>query len=785
MKGKRNVGRPKLADKKLRHKATLYLLVSVVLIAIITLTFINNENLIKSRKKQTTKVLAEKRNVKTDEASELYLTSENTTINFAQTQEGKCPVAPSVEGILNSNKTYNTGRVKITINTSNLTQEELKEVYVVEKPYDDKRIVSYKINGKKKKEKIGDFKEGTTKPIISAFKKINTGYSKTINIGSMYYVAIYSGSKKCYYNYFVKDSVTLNNYTRKYRFSKFNILTKKGVVRGVITNAKAASNNSKVLNVSKDIDGFSYKATGQNVYVGKEGKNKAKTMITITDINKSGKFYITLPSRYFITGYLKNPLTNSNKSLGKVSNLTKASHTKNSDGKKVYGTEIKTSANKKVYAMDSGTIIKVRNNTSKKDTYGRLIQIKSSIRNEEYIHTYANLSSISVKKGDRIYKGQVIGKTSKSYLFVSFTQRSKDKSKKQTYNSVLLNNFVGRKIFYARVDNDSYKSFQKWIDDGKECLYQYDEATCDGAVSTTTVSKKKKTAKKKTTVPVTTKKSEFTGGYTKILLVGNSYTYYNGLGQIVSKLAQKTGKKAIVVRATKGAAGATSLAKAKLDYVAWSSTKGTLTSGAGKTLSQILEMDFGNLNRKKWDYVILQNNDGNGSIVKGDKAIYAKVKKYIDKPKNFILNATTYSSSNGSKRYSIHLSYAKQIRCSVIRSGQLFEKYGKAFNRNWVKDLTICDGDKHPSGRGAYLNALTIYAKIYGVSDFASSENSSKFIELYNKDGGTTNEFVSNWYRKNKNGSNPSSVSNSVDKKTAKKLQMLVRKNYKSSVLAY
>lgn len=292
-------------------------------------------------------------------------------------------------------------------------------------------------------------------------------------------------------------------------------------------------------------------------------------------------------------------------------------------------------------------------------------------------------------------------------------------------------------------------------------------------------------------------KSSSSNGYTKILLIGNSYTYYNGYGQMLAKLAGKTGKKVIVVRATHGGYSALDLYETNaISYVAWSSTDGTLGSGSGKKLKDVINMDFGKLKRTDWDYVVLQNNQDvkhsgkytdaqlktiESKIIEGDTKIYNLVKSKIPSSKNFIINATHFHKSVSNRRYNMHKKMASKYNCSIINSAKLYEEYTNMYKRNWIGELTVCDDPNHQSGRGGYIYALAIYARIFGVNEFASSQTDNNFIALYNKDGGTTSEFAPNYFKK-KNGN---SHSYSVDIKTAKKLQYLVRKYYKKYVLAY
>ncbi len=69
-----------------------------------------------------------------------------------------------------------------------------------------------------------------------------------------------------------------------------------------------------------------------------------------------------------------------------------------------YGVDLRASTGTSVYASDGGKIIYA----GTLGTYGKLVKIEHDNGDVTY---YAHLSSISVKVGDRVYKGQVIAKS--------------------------------------------------------------------------------------------------------------------------------------------------------------------------------------------------------------------------------------------------------------------------------------------------------------------------------------------------------------------------------------
>lgn len=263
----------------------------------------------------------------------------------------------------------------------------------------------------------------------------------------------------------------------------------------------------------------------------------------------------------------------------------------------------------------------------------------------------------------------------------------------------------------------------------------------------------------------------------KVLLIGNSYSYYNSIGGILTKLAMQQGKKMIVVNACHGGWGATQLAKGKIGYYYWNNTSGKVSyehKGSNYKLTDLAKKDWGNLKRAgEWDYVILQNNGTiNNSEVAGDKIIYNMIKKMIPSSKNYILYSTRYNAKN---RLAAHTKTAKSLNCSVIAAGNIYSAYGS----DWKNILTIRDDSSHQSGRGAYLDAVIMYSKIYGKKELASSSSASKFISVYNSSGNTIKQFTKGHYNK----ANASQSVMSVEKTTAKKLQALVYKYYDKYVL--
>lgn len=257
---------------------------------------------------------------------------------------------------------------------------------------------------------------------------------------------------------------------------------------------------------------------------------------------------------------------------------------------------------------------------------------------------------------------------------------------------------------------------------------------------------------------------------------------------MITKLAKATGKKLIVVRATHGAYGADSLINPpenkKLDYVAWSSTLSRVNNsfavGQNASLAAIAKRQFAGV-ANDWDYIILQNNTTVANTASSDINMYNYLVNNGVKFKKFMLNATHYSTGLGSDRKQEHLKAANTLNnklkkagktqiVTVIKSGNIIGKYGS----NWANELTFDDSAHHMGGKAAYLYALTTYAKIYGVSEFAKSTKDSNYIKLYSN--GTTKDFAPDKYNTSKCNKKISRCK--VTQETAKKLQSIVRNYY-------
>ncbi len=254
----------------------------------------------------------------------------------------------------------------------------------------------------------------------------------------------------------------------------------------------------------------------------------------------------------------------------------------------------------------------------------------------------------------------------------------------------------------------------------------------------------------------------------KVLMVGNSLTYMNGYGEILTRMAKKTNKSIVIVNAVKGGkpGQGRNLLKNTLEYKCWSANTNSCSSQNGHAkLTKIIDIDFAKQGRKSWDYIFLQNwRPSESSIIDSDTAIYNKVKRNLISSKGFVVNFNRQSSS----KRSAHLKVMKDVGGSLVDTWHILMKYPKYKNA-----LLLHDNAKHQKASGAYLYACVVYAKLYGKDNLANSSNSNSFIEVYGSDS------LSSFHPKPKTGRKQ------VSKKQAKEMQALVYKYYNKYVLFY
>jgi len=180
------------------------------------------------------------------------------------------------------------------------------------------------------------------------------------------------------------------------------------------------------------------------------------------------------------------------------------------------------------------------------------------------------------------------------------------------------------------------------------------------------------------------------GKATRVLFIGNSYTYYNGgLGAIVQNLAVKGGHRLEYVEITRG---------------------GQTLEGHWKDGKAL-----GHIKKGGWDYVVLQEHSLRPINEPGKMAHYVKlfdaeVKKVGAKT---MLYETWARKNKPETQAAVCRSYetiAKEINAIVAPAGRAWEV---ALRARPELRLHIADWS-HPTAAGSYLNGCVLYATIFG-----------------------------------------------------------------------
>lgn len=173
---------------------------------------------------------------------------------------------------------------------------------------------------------------------------------------------------------------------------------------------------------------------------------------------------------------------------------------------------------------------------------------------------------------------------------------------------------------------------------------------------------------------------------TRVLFIGNSFTYFFNLPQVVNSMALTQGKVIITRQSTVG----------------------------GSNLEQHWKGENGTVSRKKlqegkWDYVILNNHSL--SPIETPEAFFEYGKKFVDEIKKlgakpvFMMTWAYKSNPLMQKRLTeAYLELSKQTGAGFVPAGPLFEQA-----RKWRPDLELFHDDKHPSSNGTYLLGLAFY----------------------------------------------------------------------------
>lgn len=177
----------------------------------------------------------------------------------------------------------------------------------------------------------------------------------------------------------------------------------------------------------------------------------------------------------------------------------------------------------------------------------------------------------------------------------------------------------------------------------------------------------------------------------RVLFVGNSFTFFNNLPQMVSAMAASQD---VAIFTRQSTVGGSNLEQH------WKGERGT------KTMAMLDSAD--------WDYVVLNNHslsaieDPDGFLEYGRK-FAEHIRNKGAKP---VFMMTWAYKSNPLMQKEISERYAQlaaETRSDYVPCGPLF-----ASARQWRPDLEMFFDDKHPSPNGTYLLALAFYKFLSG-----------------------------------------------------------------------
>lgn len=202
----------------------------------------------------------------------------------------------------------------------------------------------------------------------------------------------------------------------------------------------------------------------------------------------------------------------------------------------------------------------------------------------------------------------------------------------------------------------------------------------------------------------------------RILFVGNSLTFKNDLPEMVEQLCRKSGIQAHVEQVTKGAHTLNRFAFA---------------ASGRETDKRVRQELMTKLKKKKWDYVVLQDQrhaavTNVSDMRKAVAALEPLIKKagaqmvlyetWAPQKGHFDYNGSRKIAANPgeyqAKIASTYYSLAEKYKCALSPAGIAFARAEQIY-----PDISLYSSDKlHPSTAGTYLSACTMYATLFGRS---------------------------------------------------------------------
>lgn len=179
----------------------------------------------------------------------------------------------------------------------------------------------------------------------------------------------------------------------------------------------------------------------------------------------------------------------------------------------------------------------------------------------------------------------------------------------------------------------------------------------------------------------------------RVLFVGNSFTYFFNLPQVLSSMAETQGIEIITRQSTVGGSNLEEH---------WKEQKGTRTR---KLIDSL-----------KWDYVVLNNHSRSPIDTPDEFMEYGS--KFIELVRSkgatpIIMQTWGYKSNPLMIRPLVegYKKLAESTNCAYVPAGELFMEA-----RKWRPDLEFFQDDKHPSSNGTYLLGLAFFKYFTGKS---------------------------------------------------------------------
>jgi hypothetical protein len=177
----------------------------------------------------------------------------------------------------------------------------------------------------------------------------------------------------------------------------------------------------------------------------------------------------------------------------------------------------------------------------------------------------------------------------------------------------------------------------------------------------------------------------------RVLFVGNSFTYFFNLPQVVNAMAETQG---VAIETRQSTVGGSNLEQH------WKGEKGTQTR-------RLLE-------EGDWDYVVFNNHsrsaiDTPDSFMEYGRKFADLVREKGAEPVFMLTWAYDSNPLMQPRITALHEQLAAETRAGIVPCGPLF-----AAARQWRPDLDLFFDDKHPSANGTYLLGLAFYKYFTG-----------------------------------------------------------------------